>query len=298
MTSQNLIAPALFFLSAAILNASAKEASNKASFRFAKILETHLSLMKSSRYQHKTEINEKAGVWNCDCSGLIGHILRRHFPEAYLYVDGPTFPNRVRPLAANYCETFIKYGQNEHNGSPWREITKVSDLLPGDILAWKSLKIVKGKSTGHVLMIASNPKLDKNGLYLVRIIDSTTGLHANDSRTKHSPGLGSGNIWLSADKEGNLNGFKSNLHRSLNLKNTIAAGRIVPLSGPASPANKGDQAYLNITPEAARVLAKKQGFKCRIISQDGKTFSVPRKTEKSCLDFIIENNKVIRLIRG
>ncbi|MDA7674596.1 hypothetical protein N8704_01830 [bacterium] len=178
------------------------------------------------------------------------------------------------------------------------EITKVSDLLPGDILAWKSLKIVKGKSTGHVLMIASNPKLDKNGLYLVRIIDSTTGLHANDSRTKHSPGLGSGNIWLSADKEGNLNGFKSNLHRSLNLKNTIAAGRIVPLSGPASPANKGDQAYLDITPEAARVLAKKQGLKCRIISQDGKTFSVPRKTEKSCLNFIIENNKVIRLIRG
>ncbi|MDC0321718.1 hypothetical protein OAL30_02630, partial [Akkermansiaceae bacterium] len=60
-------------------------------------------------------------------------------PEAYLYVDGPTFPNRVRPLAANYYETFIKYGQNEHNSSPWREITKVSDLLPGDILAWKSL---------------------------------------------------------------------------------------------------------------------------------------------------------------
>ena len=298
MTSQNLIAPALLFLLSAILQAGAKEASNKVSFRFAKILETHLSQMKSTKYQHKTEINEKAGVWNCDCSGLIGHILRRHFPEAYLYVDGPTFPNRVRPLAANYCETFIKYGQTERNGSPWRKITKVSKLLPGDILAWKSLKIVKGKSTGHVLMIASTPELDKNGLYLVRIIDSTTGLHANDSRTKHTNGLGSGNIWLSADKEGNLNGLKTNLLRSLNLKNTIAAGRITPLSGPARSAKKVDQAYLNITPEAARVLAKKQGLRCRIISRDGKTVSVSRKIEKSRLNFIIENNKIIRLIRG
>jgi len=43
---------------------------------------------------------------------------------------------------------------------------------------------------------------------------------------------------------------------------------------------------------------KKKGLKCRIISRDGKTISVSRKIEKSRLNFIIENNKVIRLIRG
>lgn len=298
MNYQNFIVSTLLFLFIAVPHAGAKEASNNPSSRFAKILETHLAKMTASRYQHKTEIDEKSGVWNCDCSGLIGHILRRHFPEAYLRVDGPTFTNRIRPLAANFCETFIESGQNKHKASSWKQITKINNLLPGDIFAWKSLKIVKGKSTGHVLMIAGTPKLDKNGLYRVRIIDSTTRLHANDSRTKNTPGAGSGDIWLSADKNGNLNGFKNSRLGSLNLKNTIAAGRLISLSGPATPAKKVDHAYLKLTYEAARALAEKRGLKSRIISQEGKTFSVSRKIEKSRVNFIIENNEVIRLIRG
>ena len=97
---------------------------------------------------------------------------------------------------------------------------------------------------------------------------------------------------------GNLNGFKNSRLGSLNLKNTIAAGRLISLSGPATPAKKVDHAYLKLTYEAARALAEKRGLKSRIISQEGKTFSVSRKIEQSRVNFIIENNEVIRLIRG
>lgn len=81
MTSQNLIAPVLLFLFSAILQAGRKETSINASYRFAKILETHFPEMRDSSYQHKTEISEKLGTWNCDYSALIRHILRRHFPR-------------------------------------------------------------------------------------------------------------------------------------------------------------------------------------------------------------------------
>lgn len=296
MTAKNFITAAILCLTAS--GTFAKETPKAPSTQFAQIVETLFAEMTASKYQHKTEINEETKVWNCDCSGLIGHILRRHFPEAYLHVDGPTRPTRVRPLAANYCETFLAAGQKTSKGGPWKQITIVTDLRPGDIFAWKSLKIVKGKSTGHVLMIAGTPKLDDNGLYLVRVIDSTRGLHANDSRTQDTLGVGSGEIWLSADKDGKLNGFKNSNRRSLSLKNTISAGRIITLSGPAAPANKEDEAYLNLIPEAAQALAKKRGLKFRIISQDGKTIPVSRKVEKARLNFVIENGKIIRLTRG
>ena len=296
MTHVNLITSAILLLiSSGVI---AKEAPKTPSSQFAQIVETLLADMTSSTYQHKTEINEETGVWNCDCSGLIGHILRRHFPEAYLHVDGPTRPERARPLAANYCETFLAAGQKKLQVSPWKQITKVTDLRPGDIFAWKNLKIVKGKSTGHVLMIAGIPKLDDNGLYRVRIIDSTRGLHANDSRTQETLGVGSGDIWLSADKDGKLNGFKNSNRRPLTLKHTIAAGRIVTLTGPVTPTNKEDRDYLNLTPEAAQALAKKRNLKSRIISQDGESISVTRKIEKNRINFVIEAGKVTRIARG
>lgn len=288
----------ILFLFLTVSRVLAEDRPEAPSAYFSQIVETLLVEMNESKYQHTTEIDEKTGVWNCDCSGLMGHILRRHFPEAYLHVDGPTRPERTRPLAANFCETFIATGEKNTKGIPWKRIIKVIDLRPGDLFAWKSLKIVKGKSTGHVLMIAGTPKLDDNGLYRVRVVDSTRGLHANDSRTQETLGVGSGDIWLSADKDGNLNGFKNSHRRSVSLKNTVAAGRITRLEGRVIPDKKEDRAFLNLAPEEAQTLAKQRGLRSRIIMQEGKSVAVSRKIEKSRLNFIIENGKVARTCRG
>ncbi|MEJ6636663.1 MAG: hypothetical protein QNL77_13215 [Akkermansiaceae bacterium] len=286
------------FLLTGLLNAREQDQPQSPSTQFSEILEAFFTEMKETTYQHKTEIDEKSGVWKCDCSGLIGHILRQNFPEAYLHVDGPSLPGRIRPLSVNYCETFIRAGKKEGQNHPWKQITQVKDLQPGDILAWKNTKIVKGKSTGHTLMIAGLPKLDKNDFYRIRIIDSTTAPHANDTRTKKSNGVGAGEIWLSADKDGKLKGYKNNAQKSLVTKNTIAVGRLRKITGPATPLLLEDHDYLQLDTEAARLLAKKRDLKSRVISEDLKTHSVTRKIEKKRINFVIVKGKVTRVIRG
>jgi len=299
MKTHNIIASiAISFLLSGLLAAAEKEPAVNPSARFAEIVEALLADMTATEYQHKTEIDEEAGVLKCDCSGLIGHVLRNHFPEAYLHVDGSSRPDRVRPLAANFCETFIAANEKEGKGSPWKPITKIEDLRPGDIFAWKKRKIVKGESTGHVLMIAGLPKREEGGLFRFRVIDSTRSPHANDTRTPKSLGVGAGEMWLSADDDGRLNGFKVSEHSKLSMKNTVAAGRIVNITGATGPNRMDDRDYLQLKTDAAHQLAKKRELKSRVIEEDGETYPVTRKVEKARVNFVIEKGKVIRVARG
>jgi hypothetical protein len=279
---------AIFFLLSGAVDAAEKDPKQTPSGQFSETVETLLATMTATKYQHNTEIDEDAGVWKCDCSGLIGHILRCHFPEAYLHIDGKTRPERVRPLAANFCETFIAAGKKGSKGNPWRQIAKAEDLRPGDILAWKKRKIEEGSTTGHVLMIASIPKIEKNGLYHARVIDSTRGLHANDTRTQESLGVGSGEMWLSADKDRKLNGFKNNAGKAVSTKNTLAVGRIIKITGATTPPRIEDRFYLGLTTGSAKSLAKKRGVASRMIKEDGETHSVTRKVDKTRVNFVIK----------
>lgn len=290
-----LLASTCFFL-AGTQALIGKEVPQSPSLQFATIVEKHLTEMTATNYQHKTEIDEQAGVWKCDCSGLIGHILRRNFPEAYLHVDGPSLPGRIRPLSANYCETFLAAGQKKNH--PWKPITRVQDLRPGDIFAWKKTKIIKGKSTGHTFMIASIPKLEENGLYSVRVVDSTGALHDNDTRPEGTDGVGTGDMWLSADEEGRFNGFKVNKQRSLSTKHILAAGRIQKVTGPSTPLHQEDRDYLQLEISAAKKLAEERSLQTRIIAEDGEVFSVSRKIEKTRLNFVVASGKIIRVVRG
>jgi hypothetical protein len=279
-------------------DATEQETKQTPSGQFAKIVETLLADMTVTEYQHDTEIDEDAGVLKCDCSGLIGHVLRRHFPEAYLHVDGKTRPDRVRPLAANYCETFIAAGEKDGEKYPWKQIAKVEDLRPGDIFAWKKRKIVKGETTGHVLMIQSIPKRQKGGLYRVRVVDSTRSPHANDTRTSKTLGVGSGEMWLSADEDGRLNGFQVSARSGVSMKNILSAGRIVEVVGATPPLCIDDRDYLQLETETARSLADKRGLKSRVIEEDGETHSVTRKVDKTRVNFVIAKGRVIRVTRG
>lgn len=165
-------------------------------------LEAMLDKMEFTQYQARTEIDEKKNNYQCDCSGLVCYLLRSDFPDAYKQLDGVESPWRVRPYSVTFYETFIRAGKAKVEG--WERIHKMMDARPGDVLAWRKKKITKGVSTGHTLVIAGLPELEKDGRVRVRVrvIDSTRKIHADDSRPEGTNGVGAGTMWFEVDDAG------------------------------------------------------------------------------------------------
>ena len=139
---------------------------------FASRIEELLATTNVTSYQHKTQIDEANGIVRCDCSGLIGYVLRRHFPSAYDALDGVEAPWRSRPLAVTFYETFHASNEDSRE-TAWRQIHKLTNVVPGDLIAWRKTTLKKGSTTGHVLMVAGLPKIVGSGLVQIRTIDST-----------------------------------------------------------------------------------------------------------------------------
>ena len=117
-----------------------------------------------------------------DCNGFVNFILCQVSPGAYLEL--PVGQNNQPWRSAT---TYAEYFQ-QNKGVPtkyWQTILTAdsapSDLMnavPGDILAW-----VEEPSGGHIMIIASKPKLVKaQGYYSVTIIDSTNIPRFKDSQ--------------------------------------------------------------------------------------------------------------------
>ncbi|MCG8599618.1 MAG: hypothetical protein MI807_05710 [Verrucomicrobiales bacterium] len=267
--------------------------------RFASLVSALLNDLKQSTYQGRTEIDEKRGIWNCDCSGLMSYMLRNHFPEAYLTLDGEEAPWRSRPLAVTFYESFLAAGNSDHSIGPWMRIRRFEDALPGDVLAWRKDGIVKGKSTGHVLMIASSPVQEEDGRFRVRVIDSTRGIHANDTRPEGSFGVGAGDMWFTVDEDGEPDGFYVSDTASKSTR-PVAMGRMVRVSG--ASLSKGtlreDEKFIGLRKSAAIELARKSELKFRIIEDEGKVFPVGLSLSDDRLNFVISKDRVLRVIRG
>lgn len=143
--------------------------------RFAEALEDLLAATKETQYQHTTDIDEANGIVKCDCSGLLVYMLREHFPQAHLALHGKEAAWRKRPLAVTFYETF-QAAPEESGRKPWIQVKRLVEVLPGDIIAWRKKDIARGKSTGHVLMVASYPEMLRNGQVRIRTIESTSVL--------------------------------------------------------------------------------------------------------------------------
>jgi len=168
--------------------------------KMAMRLEAMLGKMESTQYQARTEIDEKKNSYKCDCSGLVCYLLRSDFPIAYQQLDGVESPWRARPFSVTFYETFIRAGKTKVDG--WERINKLMEARPGDVLSWRKKKITKGVSTGHTLVIAGVPKMEKDGRVRVRVIDSTRKIHAEDSRPEGTNGVGAGIMWFEVDDVG------------------------------------------------------------------------------------------------
>jgi hypothetical protein len=144
----------------------------------------------------------------------------------------PKEPNQPRPRAFKYYEFFTSPTLESTGG--WQRIHSLPEARRGDILAWRfpKIDIEEGKNTGHVVFVAETPALIDPGTFAVRVYDSASGPHFDDTRGNgagqfHS-GVGSGFINFKIDERGCPKSFQfapSDPFRTL----PIAIARLEPL---------------------------------------------------------------------
>lgn len=149
--------------------------------------------MRSSRYDHDTRVDERAGRYDFDCSAMAAWVLRRSAPQALAAIGSS------RPVAAGFART-ISHAPVGRFARGWQHVARVADARPGDLLAWERPRWFPSNNTGHVAFVVEAPRPHGLGV-LVRIIDSTRYAHQDDTRdTEHGQsGFGSGTLLVATN---------------------------------------------------------------------------------------------------
>jgi len=180
--------------------------------------------MQRSSYEHKAFVDETHGIYVLDCSSFMGLVIRKIAPKAYtaLPIDAP----HKRPRAKNFY-AFLNALEPHESRDGWLGIKRMEEVKKGDIIAWKYAQNSNKQDTGHVVMVYEKPILEANGFYQVRVMDSSKGKHAHDSRGEGQSGIGIGTMWFSVDKEGIPNGVLWSDRSTKVAEHAIAMGRVV-----------------------------------------------------------------------
>jgi len=166
--------------------------------RLKRIFET----LRESKYSHTTLVDEQAGRYEFDCSGLVAWVLRRTAPGAHSVVVSRS--KRGRPLARDYYWEIAHTREGKRTPRGWSRVSRVAEASAGDVIAWLKPELVRSNNTGHVAFLLETPRAipDIPGGYLVRIADASQYRHENDDRSDSGrTGFGSGVILVVADPE-------------------------------------------------------------------------------------------------
>jgi cell wall-associated NlpC family hydrolase len=193
---------------------------------FVTEIDRELGNLRTSSYSHRTSIDEATGAFNYDCSGFVGYALEGSAPTAFQELRAATVK---RPLAKHFEAFFASLPSND--APHWGRVAKVSELEPGDIVAWLKVPGSSSKNTGHVVTVhgAVTAEAGHPGSYLVPIADSTSLRHGRtDSRyASKATGLGTGTLVLVADESGAPVAYRWSLgKKSRELATSFAMGRL------------------------------------------------------------------------
>lgn len=135
-------------------------------------------VMTTTVYQHKTRVDGTAGRYDYDCVGFISYALQRAAPQAWATIARVTGIAKGRiPSPLQYRAFFARLAEKPEPG--WEAVTKVSDLRPGDVVAWEHKTET---AVGHAVVIGGTPGSMSDGSWLVEVYDSTSSPHGDDSR--------------------------------------------------------------------------------------------------------------------
>ena len=142
------------------------------------------------------------GLIRTDCSGFSNYLLQKVSPKAYRSLV--TVGRAPRPISATYAYVMRR------SPSTWKNVGTVGALRNGDVIAWPQ---PRGKSAGHVMIVAEKATKVSARTWLVPIMDSTTQSHGLYDSRRVDPralrnssgrvgGLGTGYILLSVNAAG------------------------------------------------------------------------------------------------
>jgi len=187
--------------------------------------------VKETRYEHKSHIVVSTGTYDVDCNGFVGYVLEQVAPEHLCEI--PKEEHQLRPRAFKYYNFFADLPNGGAGG--WRGIHRLADARRGDVLAWRlEVHPERHQDTGHVVIVAAEPWDDGDGVWAVRVYDSSRDPHFDDSRRQggDSPdaGVGTGTIRFRVDDQGKPIEFLFGPASPTFLTHPIAIGRLEPLS--------------------------------------------------------------------
>jgi hypothetical protein len=190
-----------------------------------------LSGIQATKYVHVTDIDEKEGRYYCDCSGFVGYVLNR--TVANDDHKGPLHNGDRRPVAAEFERGFEAAPTKPERSALWQQVVRVEDARPGDVIAWR-LEVPKPNDTGHVIIVAERPEVEKDGLVKVRAIDSTVLPSADITSDKGKTGIGRRTMWFTVDKDGRPTGYIRGSRSAKPKTDAISIGRALPADGKTS----------------------------------------------------------------
>lgn len=183
-----------------------------------------LSNKRISAYNYKKSIDEKEGIYIFDCSTFVSFVLQKSSPEALhaLRVD----ENHTHARAKNFYEFLSTLAEGER-AQGWMGVRQMQNVQVGDVIAWKYDPKLKKRDTGHVVIVYEKPVLEEVGLWRVRVLDSTKGRHAQDTRGENENGLGLGIMWFRVNQEGFPIALHSSDKTKKPIRRDIAMGRVL-----------------------------------------------------------------------
>jgi hypothetical protein len=183
-----------------------------------------VSSLTETHYSHDVYINAAQGIYDTNCSGFVDYLVQRISPAPYRLV--PKEPGHVRPRAFMY-EQFFSHLQMGVQAPGWTYVMQMSELQPGDILAWELIPVQQYYDTGHVVVVAASAVPLGGGVMSLPVIDSSALRHYDDSRPRGTNGVGTGEIHFQLDDGGSPLAFQFDTGEAFH-QTQISMGRLVP----------------------------------------------------------------------
>jgi hypothetical protein len=155
---------------------------------------------RQTRYQHRTRIDERLGTYLWDCSGLTAWVVERASPRARRALASP------RPVARTFARTITRAPTARHRRG-WQRIDHIRDVRPGDVFAWETPPGFASRSTGHVGFVVHRPLELDDDLWALRILDSTSIAHQDDTRPREHGGTGRGTMTFVVGDDGRATAY-------------------------------------------------------------------------------------------
>jgi len=185
-----------------------------------------LGSVKTTEYAHKTDVDEAAGSYKLDCSGLVCLALKKAAPDALKLV--PKTGTEKRAFAHDFYECFMAapVAAQAPADAKWVKVEKLADARPGDVIAWKNENYQPGENTGHVMILMEAPAPDGEGVLRVVVIDSSLHGHGSDTRKKGESGIGRGTLWFTVGTAGEPVGVRFTSRTGTLNPKTMSIGRL------------------------------------------------------------------------